>query len=226
MDRDVLIGVTGPAIKMRWAWWATRLQLHLCGAKATYLTASDGYSDKNLDGVIIGGGNDIDPAIYGGDISLSRRVDPARDEFELSVLSLACERNLPTLGICRGSQLLNVHAGGSLRGDLKPLRKITSNRRTLLPRKQVAITANSKLSKLLGSETVRVNSLHHQSVDRVAQGFIVTARDRDNIVQGIEAREGPMRIGVQWHPEYMPQRPDQRCLFANFVSYCRERASR
>ncbi len=211
---------------MRWAWWASRWHLRRCGASAVYLNAADAYPEGDFAGFVIGGGNDIDPAIYGGDVSTSRNVDPLRDEFELSVLNLARRRGLPVLGICRGSQLLNVHAGGSLHADLQAMRHHTSNRGTLLPRKRVTVRQGSRLAGMLGREKTRVNSLHHQSVDRVGDGFVISACDRDDIVQGIESVDEPLRIGVQWHPEYMPQRRDQRRLFANFVRYCRERASR
>ncbi|MDX1556624.1 MAG: gamma-glutamyl-gamma-aminobutyrate hydrolase family protein [Xanthomonadales bacterium] len=226
MGRTVLIGVTGPGRRLRWAWWATRWHLHRCRAEACYLTPTGGLPQGDFDGFVIGGGNDIDPAIYGGDVSSSRSVDPQRDDFELSVLELADQRGLPVFGICRGSQLLNVHAGGSLHGDLKSLRRHTSNRGTLLPRKAVDVDADSKLAAMLGAETARVNSLHHQSVKDLGKGLVISARDKDHIVQGIEAVDGPLRFGVQWHPEYMPQRREQRRLFASFVDYCRNRSSR
>lgn len=225
LGRPVLIGVTGPSRRLPWAWWASHWHLRRCGAAAKYLTPADGPPEGAFDGFIIGGGNDIDPAIYGGDVSGSRHVDPLRDQFELSVLKLAEDRRLPVFGICRGSQLLNVHAGGSLHGDLKSLRKLTSNRATLFPRKPVTIEEDSKLAAMLGTNTTRVNSLHHQSVKDVGNGLVVSARDRDDIVQGIEAVEEPLRFGVQWHPEYMPQRSEQRRLFASFVDYCRDRSA-
>jgi putative glutamine amidotransferase len=77
------------------------------------------------------------------------------------------------------------------------------------------------LAGLIGGETTRVNSLHHQAVERTGEGLIVSAVDRDDIVQAIESVEGPFRVGVQWHPEYMPQRRDQRRLFEGFVAACR-----
>ncbi len=226
LGRTVLIGVTGPSHGIPWAWWATRWHLRRCGATPEYLTSAGGYPEGDYAGFVIGGGNDIDPAIYGGDVSKSRNVDPLRDEFELSVLELAARRSLPVLGICRGSQLLNVHAGGTLHGDLKDMRRLTSNRGTLLPRKYVEVEPGSKLADLLGLQTTRVNSLHHQAVDELGDGFVISARDRDDIVQGIEAIDEPLRIGVQWHPEYMPQRHEQRRLFDTFFRYCRERRDR
>ena len=226
MGEPVLIGVTGPSHGIRWAWWATRWHLRRSGASARYLHAADGYPDGHFDGFIIGGGNDIDPAIYGGDVSASRNVDTLRDQFELSMLDLAAERSLPVLGICRGAQLLNVYAGGSLYSDLQDMRRHTSNTGTLLPRKHVTIEPESRLAAMLGADTSRVNSLHHQAVKTLGAGLVTSACDRDEIVQGIESLSEPLRIGVQWHPEYMPQRRDQRRLMQNFVDYCRERRSR
>lgn len=225
VGQPVLIGVTGPSHGIRWAWWATRWHLRRCGAIPRYLDASGGYPGGDFAGFVIGGGNDIDPAIYGGDVSTSRSVDPLRDEFELSVLDLAAERGLPVLGICRGAQLLNVRAGGSLYGDVHHMRQHTSNKGTLLPRKQVTIDPQSKLAAMLGQETARVNSLHHQAVKTLGDDFVTTACDRDEIVQGIESVQEPLQIGVQWHPEYMPQRREQRQLFQGFVDCCRERLS-
>ena len=219
----VVIGVTGPGHGIPWAWWATRYRLRRLGVTARRLTPASGYPGDDLDGLIIGGGNDIDPAIYGGDVSSGGTVDPVRDEFELAALSFADLNAIPVLGICRGAQLITVHAGGSLVGDLKARRVHTSNSGTLLPRKSVHVEAGSRLARYLGSETTRVNSLHHQAVDRLGENLVVSARDRDDIVQGIESVAGPVRLGVQWHPEYMPQRRDQRRLFERFVATCQRR---
>jgi putative glutamine amidotransferase len=221
MDHRLIIGVTGPSHGIPWAWWATRWQLRRAGVVARRLNASYGYPGDDVAGFVIGGGNDVDPAIYGGDVSDSRSIDPSRDAYELEVLELAEKRRVPVMGICRGAQLINVHRGGTLVSDLSNVRVHTSNRGTLLPRKAVSITAGSTLAGLIGSESARVNSLHHQAVERTGDGLVVSALDRDEIVQAIESVEGPLRVGVQWHPEYMPQRPDQRRLFDGFVATCR-----
>jgi putative glutamine amidotransferase len=198
-----------------------RWQLRRYRVEVRRLTPATGYPGHDLAGFVIGGGNDIDPAVYGGDVSETPSVDPLRDQFELSVLDLADRAGVPVLGICRGAQLINVHAGGTLFSDLRPHRVLTSNRGTLLPRKVVQVEGDSKLARALGRERTRVNSLHHQAVDRTGRGLAIVARDRDNIVQGIENMAGPLRIGVQWHPEYLPQRTDQRSLFGYFVAHCR-----
>ena len=220
MARSLTIGVTGPRDGIPWAWWATRWQLARAGATAIRLHAGIDYEDGALAGFVIGGGNDIDPAIYGGDISEGRSVDPERDAYELDVLQHADRRGVPVLGICRGAQLINVHRGGTLLGDVSNIRVHTSNRGTLLPRKQVAVVAGTTLAGLVGGEQTRVNSLHHQAVNVSGDDLRVAACDRDDIVQGIECTAGPWRVGVQWHPEYMPQRQDQRRLFRGFVDVC------
>ena len=221
MAGRLIIGVTGPSRGIPWAWWATRWQLHRAGAVARRLHAATGHPGDDIAGFVIGGGHDIDPAVYGGDVSESRSIDPSRDAYELAMLELAEERGVPVMGICRGAQLINVHRGGTLVSDLAKVRVHTSNRGTLLPRKRVSVSPESTLARLLGSDTTRVNSLHHQAVDQTGEGLTVSAVDRDDIVQGIESTSGPWRVGVQWHPEYMPQRPDQRRLFEGFIAACR-----
>ena len=221
MAGKLVIGVTGPDHGVPWAWWATRWQLARHRVAACRLVPSSGTLSERIDGVIIGGGNDIDPGIYGGDVSSSPSIDPERDRYELDVLAEADRRALPVLGICRGAQLINVHAGGNLIGDLKPIRRHTSNKGTLLPRKRVTVAQGSTLAGWLGANNTKVNSLHHQAVKDTGKNLQVTAQDRDGIVQGIESTSGPLRVGVQWHPEYLLQRKDQRRLFGSFVEACR-----
>ncbi|MBT8078613.1 MAG: gamma-glutamyl-gamma-aminobutyrate hydrolase family protein [Gammaproteobacteria bacterium] len=221
MADDLVIAVTGPSQGHKWAWRAISWRLRRLGVTAIYLTAQSGYPGKHIDGFIISGGNDIDPAIYGGDVSQSPSVDPSRDSYELSVIAEARRRDLPVLGICRGMQLLNVQAGGTLISDLKPYRRLTSNRGTLLPRKRIEVQEHSVLHRWLGKLNSRVNSLHHQAVAELGDGFTVSSRDRDGIIQSIENDRNALRVGVQWHPEYLPQRREHRRLFDCFVRACR-----
>lgn len=175
-----------------------------------------------LDGLLVSGGNDLSPALYGGE-ETHARIDPARDQHELEALELADARQWPVLGICRGSQLLNVAAGGNLHPDINHMRRRTSKRPHLMPRKLVMIERSSQLASITRHVVVRVNSLHHQAVDRLGDGFDVVARDRDGIVQAIERPAGPFRLGVQWHPEYLPCLAAQRRLFRALVDACRRR---
>lgn len=220
MARALTIGVTGPDARLPWAWWATRWHLARHGANLRRFTPGGDRDLRGCAGFVIGGGTDIDPAIYGGDVSRSPSVDPERDRFELFVLDHARREGLPILGICRGAQLLNVHAGGSLLSDLRDQRVHTSNRGTLLRRKVVDVLPDSRLAGLLGTDRLQVNSLHHQAVDRCGEGLAIVARDRDGIAQAIEGDSEVLRVGVQWHPEYLPHAREQRALFRGFRQAC------
>ncbi|MDX1570851.1 MAG: gamma-glutamyl-gamma-aminobutyrate hydrolase family protein [Xanthomonadales bacterium] len=220
MSQRPLIGVTGPHKTLNWARWAIAWQVRRAGGRPLYLPPGSDLEAVSLAAVIISGGNDLSPALYGED-EVRARVDPERDEHELRALELAEERELPVLGICRGAQLLNVEAGGNLHSDINHLRKITSRRPHLLPYKTVKVENDSRLAAITGTETFKVNSLHHQAVDEVGEGFRIVGRDLDGIVQAIEQISGCFRVGVQWHPEYLPWMRVQRRLFRALVAAAR-----
>lgn len=220
MAHRPLIGVTGPDRKLRWGWWATAIALLRAGARPVRLTARYPLaSELELDAVVIGGGDDIDAALYG--VDHIEPPDPLRDQFEMAMLAHARQRSLPVLGICRGAQLLNVVAGGNLHGDVRPLRHHGSNEYTPCPRKPVVLARDSRLGDVLKRRTLRVNSLHNQAVNRLGHGFRVVARDRDGIVQAIEREDEPLCIGVQWHPEYLSWRAADQRIFRALVRAAR-----
>jgi putative glutamine amidotransferase len=136
----------------------------------------------------------------------------------MRLIGEAVARRLPVLGVCRGAQLLNVHFGGSLHRDLAGFYREDPETRTILPHKRIVITPGTRLARLLDHETRRVNALHRQAIDRLGRGVRVAARDRNGIVQAIEHESLPFVIGVQWHPEYLPQVPEQRELFRELVA--------
>ncbi len=218
-----LIGVTGPDGRFAFAWWASCLAIWLAGGRALRLTPSryQQHSHDRLQGLIIGGGDDIDPSLYGGHDDGRAPIDPDRDRFEIEMIEHALHTRLPLLGICRGAQLINVVLGGSLYGDIRGLRRQTSNFRTPLPRK-TALTAHSGvLHRVLGANRWRINSLHHQAIERLGQGLVVAARDLDNFVQAVECEQGRLILGVQWHPEYLPYLAVQRRLFCHLIDCAR-----
>jgi len=162
-----------------------------------------------LDGILLSGGGDVDPSAYGGETLPSvYGVDPARDEFEFAVARVARERRLPTLCICRGLQVLNVALGGSLVEDIPtripdalPHSVDTAPDRSV---HAVAVTPGSTTAKALGTDEVGANSLHHQSVDRVADSLVVTGRTSDGVVEALAPADDDWPMwAVQWHPEYL-----------------------
>lgn len=200
----------------------TRLCLRLYGADAVYLTPSSVYQHQLLNVVIIGGGDDIDPGLYGHHDPGLARIDRDRDAFEVNMIEHALGTDLPIVGICRGMQLLNVVLGGNLHGDIRAMRVRTSNRRTVLPLKYAHIETDSLLGAVVGSAPLRINSLHHQAVDRLGDAMQAVAWDDDGIVQAIENSDHRLLVGVQWHPEYLPYLSSQRRLFRRLVGEASE----
>ncbi len=213
-----LVGVTASVHGSRIAWWANRLALRRAGAQAVRITALDPFPIERLDGLVVGGGDDIDAALYGGAVRPHVRIDPERDRLEMRALDRAAACNLPVLGICRGSQMINVHRGGSLHIDIHEVYEEAPRLRTVLPRKRIRIEPDSRLYRIVGITECRVNALHHQAVDRLGEGLRVVARERAGVVQGIEAPAHPFLIGVQWHPEYLVADPRQQALFRALVA--------
>lgn len=262
MSRRPTVGVTGPERGGWVPWVATSLALWLAGARPRRLTPGRRRPLPRLDGLIIGGGSDVDPRRYGGErrrapaeqvrrrpqprpltaplrwvaglaLRLAKtalrigalEIDPARDEMELALLGTATAEGRPVLGICRGAQLINVAFGGSLHQDLRGFDLNPSQINGVLPRKAVEIEPGSRLEQAIGCGTCRVNALNNQAVDRPGEGLAIVARDGDGVAQAIEHRSRPFLIGVQWHPEYLPQEAAQRRLFRSLVEQARGSAA-
>jgi putative glutamine amidotransferase len=184
-----------------------------------------------LDGLVLSGGADVDPALYGrSPHPRLGRVERRRDDLELALAREALRRDVPVLAICRGQQLLNVAAGGTLIQHIPsefpgavehdaPGRRIRRVHR-------VEVSEGSRLRAILGQETVLVNSFHHQAVERVGEGLVVTARcPEDGVVEGLEAPGRRFVVAVQWHPESFWDRADSfQPLFDAHAEACRAAA--
>lgn len=216
-----VIGVTGPDKGGDRAWYCTRYAISWAGGRPVRLTPRRSHLHMDLDGIVIGGGDDIYPALYESEALPNNRYDKERDMFELMYIEKALQQGIPVLAICRGEQLLNTYLGGTLYQDLRKLRRYTGNRWTVLPVKTLVLEPDSRVRALLGSSRCRINSLHSQAVDRVGRGLRVAGRDLDNIVQAVEDPSRLFLIGVQWHPEYLLYIARQRNLFRALVQCSR-----
>jgi putative glutamine amidotransferase len=153
---------------------------------------------SRLDGICLSGGPDLDPEAYGARDRHEELgpTEPSLDAFELALARAALERGLPLLGICRGSQTLNVACGGTLHQHLPGHRQAEPSTQAT---HEVEVVPGTRLAALIGPGTTAVNSFHHQAVDALGRGLRVSARASDGTVEGIE---GPgFAIGVQWHAE-------------------------
>jgi putative glutamine amidotransferase len=176
-----------------------------------------------LDGLIVSGGADVDPGLY-GQVAHPRTGRPRtdRDAWEEALLTAAIDAELPFLGICRGAQLLNVALGGTLVQHLPDLVGDDSFQpgEGVFGPKTVAIDADSRLAALLrqDDDELDVHVYHHQSIDRVADGLVVTARTEEGVIEAVELPDVPFGLAVQWHPE---EETADRRLFAGLVDAAR-----
>lgn len=165
--------------------------------------ADAGALAQRLDGVVLTGGADVDPAYYGADVvEGTDPLEPKRDTFELALFGEALVYELPVLGVCRGLQLINVHQGGTLHQNVPEHSRFDVAIEAEVH--AVTFSEGSTLRELYGS-TQQVNSLHHQTVAELGQGLAVTARADDGGIEGLEL--GDAVVAVQWHPELMVSMP-------------------
>ena len=183
---------------------------------------------KNIDGLLLSGGIDINPINYSKDNSeIPGNFNSERDIFEIEILKEASEKNLPILGICRGCQLINVASGGTLIQDIY---EFDSNCYLHKPEKirshlvhSIKLKDNSILSRTTDQKEIMVNSIHHQAVDQIGSDLNVTGISDDGIIESIENAKKEFLIGVQWHPEEIINETNSAFkLFKEFIKACSE----
>ena len=194
------------------------LNLWIAGGRGQRWGAGRPADLDAVDGVIIGGGDDISPDLYGGTPVIGVRLDPARDALERRVAEEAVTRNIPILGICRGAQMLNVALGGDLDQDAWGTYGNANKIRTILPRRRIDVLDDTHLARIAGQEDMDVNALHSQAVCKLGEGLRVSARDENGMIQAVERVRDPFAIGVQWHPEHLFYARRQRALFRALVT--------
>jgi putative glutamine amidotransferase len=183
---------------------------------------------RELDGLLLTGGIDLDPKCYRQrKVDETGRVGRYRDRLEIELVRRAIKTELPVFAICRGFQLLNVALGGDLHQDLSkcPYQTIPHYERGRVDYRlyhQVRIEADSLLERILGKRNLRVNTSHHQVVNKLGRNLRVVARAPDGVIEGLELVTGGFVLGVQWHPEAMPRSGSTRRLFQGFLDAARE----
>lgn len=177
------------------------------------------------DGLLLPGGDDINPLLYGEEPSPHLGEVYAKvDYYELMLTNFALSSNKPILGICRGCQLLNIALGGNVYQDISeypaPYLKHSQSARRFEATHSITISSPSLLSSLFGTN-LNVNSFHHQVIHHLGKGLVATAYAKDGIIEAIELSSKPFIVGVQWHPEIMLNSSDEMLpLFKKFISSC------
>lgn len=178
---------------------------------------------SEIDGLLLSGGGDVDPRLYGEEpIAAVSGVDADRDRTEMTLARWALAAGKPIFGICRGLQLLNVVCGGSLYQDVSQHERALKH--AYYPdfphdylAHEVTVANDSQLASILGAVRAEVNSLHHQACRAVAPGLRAVAWAPDGIVEALEVEGHPFAMAVQWHPEALLQRAESRALFAALI---------
>lgn len=183
---------------------------------------------QQLDGLLLPGGEDIDPTHYGETVhEKCGKIAPERDEAELTLARWALEEGKPLLAICRGIQVVNVALGGSLYQDIAAqvpdalkhdwFPGFLRDRRS----HPVTITEESRLATIVGETSLQVNSMHHQALKELAPGLVATAHAPDGFVEAVEAANHPFAVAVQWHPEELaPADTASQHLFDALLHAC------
>lgn len=179
--------------------------------------------DLSYDGLIVCGGRDVNPALYGEDINGAVEIDFQRDTAELALIQAYVEAGKPVFGICRGCQIMNVYFGGSLHQHLENTCQHRSE--TKVDRTHSIEAADNSLAQKLYGKRYIVNSVHHEAVKELGRGLIVTEVSDDGIIEGFQHESLPI-FAVQWHPERLVETEDAETvdglkIFEYFVSLCK-----
>jgi gamma-glutamyl-gamma-aminobutyrate hydrolase PuuD len=222
-----VIGITRPERGDTLAVWAMKFAVWLAGGEPLEITARAPRDPQSIDGLIFGGGSDVYPKRYQGEPKPGYRYDLARGDMEASWALAARRHELPVLGVCRGAQMLNVLAGGTLHKDLSRFKTGRPKNliRRFFHRLPVRLRYKTKLSEITKCGAhMRVNAIHEQAIDRLGAGLTVSAREPNGVIQGIEDPGRSFWLGVQFHPEFLIYRAPFRRIFRALVDTANARA--
>lgn len=215
------IGITKPDKKDNIAYACIWLSVLIAGGKPVKFSPSSPYKQTQIDGLILGGGKDIFPGLYNAPAKEEYQYDADRDAMEVYWAEHARDENIPALGICRGAQLMNVACGGSLHADISGFYKDQ-----FLPskiwhyafyRKTITIHDNTLLRSIIPHETLSINSIHKQAIDRLGKGLSINAEEPNGIIQSVSLDPHPFFLGVQFHPEFLIHHKEFRAIFKALV---------
>lgn len=213
-----LIGICLPDKGNFFAYIFIKLNLIIQRARCVRLRPSkDNIKLDKLDGLILSGGSDIDPTLYGKDKDAHNTpLDKKRDSFELETIDAIYKKKKPILGICRGAQLINIYFNGTLYPKILDLDEYIIHKNSIFPIKIAIIKKLSNLFSITKKKEVVINSIHNQAIDAVGEDLKISAC-HDKIIEAIEKDDYPFLLGVQWHPEYLIYLKEHRLIFKNFI---------
>lgn len=225
MTPTIAIPKLGPGLLRRYLGAKYVSCLTAAGAVVRWIDMAHLSAAAECDGLLIPGGDDIHPKLYGQAVSEKcGKQNPLRDEIDPAILEVFLKTGKPILGVCRGIQMMNVHLGGTLHQDITELQTIRHSdfRHRSKECHTVSIEENTLLHRILGQSQIPVNTIHHQAVDKLAPGLVVSATSPDGFVEALEWPAHPFFVGVQWHPELIPHRNAQMKIITAFVDACRK----
>jgi putative glutamine amidotransferase len=235
--RRPVIGICAAIESARWAAWEVEVNLsprtyslavQRADGIALILPPDDAIAESPdelldmIDGLILAGGSDLDPASYGAQPHPETRGSrPERDRFEIALGTRALERDMPVLGICRGMQMLNVIQGGTLNQHVRDVVQNDLHRHTpgVFTDHGVRLDPGSQAAKVVGAQHTDVKSAHHQGIDELGEGVVASGYADDELVEAIELPDRRFAVGVLWHPE----EDEQSQVIAALVEEARSR---
>ena len=218
MASKPLVGVCLPDKGNFFAYLFIKLNIRLQGAYSIRLRPSkNNLKFEKIDGLILSGGNDINPTLYGEDKDAHNTpLDKKRDAFELKMIDKAYKSKIPILGICRGAQLINIYFNGTLYPKILDLDEYIVHQNSIFPIKSAFIKKISDLFSILKKKELVINSIHNQAINEVGEDLKISAC-HDKIIEAVEKQDYPFLLGVQWHPEYLIYLKEHRLIFKSFI---------